>query len=535
MGEKAAQAHGFRDEPSFRRLVEDAPEPIAVIREGRFVYANRALVAALGRATAEELYGELLASVLDEGQAALSAMREAEIVRGGGPLPAMTYSVRRPDGSTVLLESVSAYFEHEGKPAILTMARDVTERKELETRLVQADRLAALGTMAAGVAHEINNPLAYVMLNLEWIARKLPAVAQDPSSMDALMEMLQEARQGAERVSNIVRDLRSFSRADGESRRHVDLGMVVQSAVKIAGHEIRRRSRVSTAIEPTRPVWANEGRLEQVVINLLLNAAQAMPESSAAQNEIRVSVRPEGETHAVLEVSDNGQGIPPDVQARIFDPFFTTKPSGVGTGLGLSVSHSIVASLGGTITAYSQPDEGTTFRVVIPTSTGHRSDPPPPSREPSNTPGASSSTPPARSGTQPVELRGRVLVVDDEPSIGATLRELLAPDHDIVALAAGTEALELLRSDDAFDVVFCDLVMPGMSGIELYHALRAERPGLERRIVFMTGGAFTSRTAEFLASVDNRRVEKPFSMGLIEKIVRDMVRRRARSARPPAT
>jgi CheY-like chemotaxis protein len=125
-----------------------------------------------------------------------------------------------------------------------------------------------------------------------------------------------------------------------------------------------------------------------------------------------------------------------------------------------------------------------------------------------------------------------VLVLDDEPSIGATLRELLAHDHEVRAVTTAREALELLRTDDGFDVIFCDLVMPEMSGIELYHVLRIDRPGLERRIVFMTGGAFTSRTAEFLASVDNRRVEKPFSLGLIEKIVRDMVRSRAKSARP---
>jgi PAS domain S-box-containing protein len=531
MGENAA-AHGHTDDATFRRLVERVPEPISVVRGGRFVYANRACVAVLGYASAEELYAVPAASFLDEGEAALSLLRETQIEQGGQP-PPMTYCIRRPDGSTVLLEVLSVYFEYEGKPATLSVSRDVTERKELETRLVQADRLAALGTMAAGVAHEINNPLAYVMLNLEWIARKLPTVAQDPSSMNALMEMLQEARQGAERVSAIVRDLRSFSRADGETRRYVDLGRVAQSALKVAGHEIRRRARVSTSIEPTRPVFANQGRLEQVVINLLLNAAQALPETSTAKNEIRVSVRPEGESHAVLEVSDNGHGIPPDVQARIFDPFFTTKPAGVGTGLGLSVSHSIVASLGGTITAYSQPDEGTTFRVVLPTGTGHRSDPPPPpSRESAASADASSAVAPLRSATNPAEPRGSVIDVDDEPSIGATLRELLMHDHEVRAVTTAREALDLVYKDDRFDVIFCDLLMPEMSGIELYHALRAEHPGLERRIVFMTGGAFTSRTAEFLSSVDNRRVEKPFSLGLIEKIVRDMVRRRVRSARP---
>jgi CheY-like chemotaxis protein len=253
-------------------------------------------------------------------------------------------------------------------------------------------------------------------------------------------------------------------------------------------------------------VWANQARVEQVVINLLLNAAQAMPERGGDQNEIRITVRDEDPRHAVLEVFDNGEGIPPDVLPRVFDPFFSTKPNGVGTGLGLSICHGIVASLGGTIAAYSEPGEGTTFRVVLPTT-----DPVVDDASPWSAEAPSSKT--AR--------RARVLVVDDELPIANTLRELLAPEHEVVAAANAREALTAIARID-FDVVFCDLMMPGMNGIDLYERLRAERPGLERRIVFMTGGAFTAHTAEFLASVDNRRIEKPFNMGLVETIVRQM-------------
>jgi nitrogen-specific signal transduction histidine kinase len=383
------------------------------------------------------------------------------------------------------------------------MARDVTERRMLQARLVQSDRLAALGTMAAGVAHEINNPLAYVMLNLDWIARKLSEGARDPQSIEGLAEMLQEARRGTERVATIVRELRSFSRADGEKRHAVDLAEVVRSAIKIASHEIRMRAKVTTSFEPMHPVWANEGRLEQVVLNLLLNAAQALPEASAATNEIRVGLRIDADRRAVLEVSDNGEGIPAEVLPRIFDPFFTTKPPGVGTGLGLSICHGIVAALGGQITVHSLPGDGTTFRVVLPTATEEES----PNSEPvSSSNGA----------------RARVLVVDDELQIANTLRELLAAEHDVTALHGGNEALDAIHAGADYDVVFCDLMMPGMSGIELFERLRDEGLGQEKRIVFMTGGAFTTPIAEFLASVDNRRVEKPFSLGLVERIVREM-------------
>jgi two-component system cell cycle sensor histidine kinase/response regulator CckA len=287
----------------------------------------------------------------------------------------------------------------------------------------------------------------------------------------------------------------------------VDLASVVQSAIRIAGHEIRHRARIATSFAPVRAVLANEGRVEQVVLNLLLNAAQAMVESRVAVNEIRLCVREDGDGRTVLEVSDNGQGIPAEVLPRIFDPFFTTKPAGVGTGLGLSICHGIVASLGGQITVHSELGEGTTFRVVFPTADLGKAAP---------------SGPTTEHALEPDGGRARILVVDDETQIGHTMRELLAAEHDVAAMTTGGEALAAVRSGQEFDVIFCDLMMPGMSGIELFQRIREEQPGVEKRIVFMTGGAFTHRAAEFLASVENRRVEKPFSLGLIERIVQEM-------------
>jgi CheY-like chemotaxis protein len=346
------------------------------------------------------------------------------------------------------------------------------------------------------------------MLNLDWIARKHSESASEWKSAGGLAEILQEARRGAERVATIVRELRSFSRADGETKRAVDLGAVVRSAVKIAGHEIRPRARLSMALDAAPRVYANEGRVEQVVLNLLLNAAQALPPAQTATSEIRVSVRGDGQGHTVLEISDNGQGIAPEVLPRIFDPFFTTKPPGVGTGLGLSICHGIVTSLGGQITVHSVPSEGTTFRVAFPsTITSLECEPPPPSV------GRSS----RRAGP-----RARVLVVDDEIQIANTLRELLSVDHDVQAATSAAEALAALEDRSDFDVIFCDLMMPTMSGIELFERIRTERPGLERRIVFMTGGAFTAHAAEFLASVENQCLEKPFSLRFVEHIVREM-------------
>jgi PAS domain S-box-containing protein len=510
---REAERERLRNEARFRELIDSAPEPIGIVREGRFVYVNRAYVTALGYPDAESLCQVPLSAMLGGEEAAIREGRERATIERGVRQPPQVYRVRRYDGTTVHLEVSSVYLEYEGKPAVLSIGRDVTERKVLERRLAQADRLAALGTLAAGVAHEINNPLAYVMLNLEWVARKLPGVRSDVASLEGLTAMLSEARQGVERVSTIVRELRSFSRIDGEMRAPVDLGAVVESALKIAGHEIRPRARVVASCEPVRPVMASESRLEQVVVNLLLNAAQAMPNENVERNEIRVSVRPDGDGHAVLEVTDNGPGVPADVLPRIFDPFFTTKPVGLGTGLGLSICHGIVMSLGGRIAVYSEPGEGATFRVRLPTVEPRGEDGP-----------VSTSAPSSQAGP-----RARILVVDDELPIANTLRELLAPDHEVVAATSGAEALAALAGGE-FDVVFCDLVMPSMSGIDLYQRICAERPSLASRVVFMTGGAFTERNADFLSSVENLRVEKPFSLGVVESIVRDLMG----AAAPPA-
>ena len=278
---REAERERLRNEARFRELIDSAPEPIGIVREGRFVYVNRAYVTALGYPDAESLCSVPLSEMLGGEEAAIREGRERATIERGVRQPPVVYRVRRHDGTTVHLEVSSVYLEYEGTPAVLSIGRDVTERKVLERRLAQADRLSALGTLAAGVAHEINNPLAYVMLNLEWVARKLPGVRSDAASLEGLTAMLNEARQGVERVSTIVRELRSFSRIDGE--------------IALAGRSGRRR-RVCTedrrprgpaprardhACEPVWPVLASEARLEQVVVNLLLNAAQAMPSGQA--------------------------------------------------------------------------------------------------------------------------------------------------------------------------------------------------------------------------------------------------------------
>ncbi|MDB4929335.1 MAG: sensor histidine kinase, partial [Myxococcaceae bacterium] len=272
--------------------------------------------------------------------------------------------------------------------------RALAERRQFEARLAQTDRLVAVGTMSAGVAHEINNPLAFVLSNVEYAAGEIPSVIDAMEQREArlvdrfgllavaelsdathdrtarrlreLGEALEDARQGAERVRVIVRDLKTFSRPSTDAAELVDLQAVMESTLNLAFHEIRHRARLVRDYGPTPLVLANPSRLGQVFLNLLLNAAQAIPLGSAEQNAVGVVTRTGDGGEAVVEVSDTGAGISTGDQRSIFDPFFTTKPVGGGTGLGLSICHGIVSALGGTIEVESALGRGSTFRVTIP-------------------------------------------------------------------------------------------------------------------------------------------------------------------------
>jgi signal transduction histidine kinase len=385
--------------------------------------------------------------------------------------------------------------------------------QQSEASLIVADRLASLGRLAAGVAHEINNPLAYVVMNtsaaLEDLQRALPKA--DPLLRPGLEEAaaaLREARAGSERVRLIVRDLKLFSRVDVEARDPVDLAKVIESSIGIAWNEIRHRARLVKDFSPLPEVVASESRLGQVFLNLLVNAAQAIEPGAPDQNEIRIVTRREGD-RAVAEVRDTGCGIPQELRKRIFEPFFTTKPPGVGTGLGLAICHTIVSELRGELTVESTPGKGTTFRVSLPLATY------------AQTKGAAQVAQPSASPGSP---RARLLVVDDEPAVGNAIRRALAAEHDVLAVTSGKAALALLEKGEKFDAVLCDLMMPEMSGMDLHEALGRIAPRLAQGMIVMTGGAFTGRAQQFLDRVPNQRVEKPFDVQSLRAVVRSALR-----------
>ncbi len=460
---------------------------------------------------------------------------------------------RRRDGSTFPVEIGSRAAMIGSERMLLSIVRDVSERAEMAANLLHADRLAAVGTLAAGVAHEINNPLAYAMGNLDMMARRLPeiiaqlqGVAVDvghgtgdvlralADELEDSARMLAVAREGAARVRTIVLDLRRFSRADEALVGAVDVHEVLEYSIGIAGNEIRHRARISRQYGAVPEVAINESRLGQVFLNVLVNAAQAIPEGHAGDNEIRVRTASDVRGRVVIEIIDTGVGIPPHLVGRVFDPFLTTKPVGEGTGLGLFVSRSIIKVAGGDITVASEVGHGTTVRITLPPAQPPEpaSAVPPTARSaaagsPVRAPLTPSSPPPSPSLRPPGPL-ARLLVIDDEPALARMVREQLAGEHEVVVVGSGREALDRLATDARFDAVLCDLMMPDLAGMDLFEIVARDYPALEARFVFMSGGAFTPRAEALFRRFPSRCLQKPFDAATLRVALEEVSPTRSR-------
>ena len=492
--------------------------------DGRYVEANPAALAMMN-ITIEELRQKhvLEFPALVTGSAAEAWAAFLQTGRQSGE-----FEVLHPDGRVLVVEFRAVAHVMPGRH--LSVLRDVTERRRaeatrekltaieaekiaMEKRLAIADRMASVGTLAAGIAHEINNPLAVIIGNLEYLAREIAALEAAPTrhvtspSLSALDEPLDDARSAADRIREVVRDLKLFSRPNEQRRGLIDVKGVLESSLQMASTEVRHRARLVKDYRPTPQAYGNDARLGQVFLNLIVNAAQAIAEGNAEQNEIRILTYTGDDGGAVVEVIDTGAGIAAEDLPRVFEPFFSTKEIGMGTGLGLSICQGIVHEMRGNIVVESELGKGSRFRVLLP--------PVPTDAFASAVPGAQPAAP---------VRRGRILVVDDDPMVLNAVLRSLGNVHDVKAMLTAREALRHIGEGERYDVIVCDLMMPQMTGMELHEELSRLAPDQAERMIFMTGGAFTPRARTFLDGIANQRVEKPFDSIHLRRLIDDRVR-----------
>jgi PAS domain S-box-containing protein len=485
-------------------LLDAAPDFIMFLdRDGLIQFINRVLP----QYTRESVIGTHWTPYIFPEQHAVMAQALESVLASGTPTTHES-ATQGPDGDSIWFSTQIAPVRLQGKiVGAVLIARDITAQKHTQSQLFAADRLMAVGTLAAGVGHEINNPLAAVIANLDLALTEVALLAEKGAPSD-LVEELEDARDGAERIRTIIRDLKVFSRASEDQSGPVDARRILESTLRMSSNEIRHRARLVKRLHTLPPVAANEARLGQVFLNLIVNAAQSIPEGRAEANEICVTtnVTPTGEI--LVEVSDTGAGMSTETQKRLFTPFFTTKPIGEGTGLGLSICHRLVAQMGGRIVVESELGRGSVFRVYLPAANAEVAVPLTPSLRP-----------------RP-ERRGQVLVVDDEPSLGRVVGRILASEHDVTVCITARQALTLFESGGVFDVILCDLMMPDITGAEFHTQLMLKSPEAAARVIFMTGGAFTSPARAFLDQIPNLRIDKPFDSQQLSNLVNDRLRAR---------
>jgi signal transduction histidine kinase len=416
----------------------------------------------------------------------------------------------------------------EGHPGLLVSLHDLTDQRlaiELRDRLERSERLAALGHLAAGVAHEINNPLSFVAANNSSLAGAIERIGEAvaglraceirdrggatvdideliaPETLDEIGELLEANDLGLARVSRIIRSLQRFGGVDVCAAPSISVNRAVAAACKEQSQAIKGRARFDVDLAEVPPVRGDFDALSRAVAALLSNAADAIASGAPERNRVQVRTRHRG-ARVVIEVVDSGVGIDADDLTRIFDPFFSTKENRTASsGLGLTVAAEAVRPQGGEIKVWSEPGSGSRFAIELPTT-------------------------PTEAVAEGVEAqRLQVLVIDDEPILLKAYTRMLSHQHEIVTAGGGAEGLERLAEEPGIDVIICDLMMPDIDGASFYHQVAARWPKLSERIVFSTGGAYTDESQAFLDTVPNLRIHKPASVSTLLGSIDEAARR----------
>lgn len=384
---------------------------------------------------------------------------------------------------------------------IVVLVRDISHRRRLEDQLAVSERMASLGTLAAGVAHEINNPLTYVQCNIVLALEDLEDIEVDGEDAEALAKSLEVALEGTDRVANIVRELKNFSRVEEPQLSNIDLHDLLESAINLSMNELRHRAELERDfVEEDVAVFGDPHQLVQVFVNLLINAAQSFDDFDQPSPLVRVKTSVvDGKVHVAIK--DNGCGMSSKTMRRIFDPFFTTKTSS-GTGLGLSVCHRIVGGLEGRIDVESKVGEGATMTVVLP------------SAEPAKQLALDAVLEPYL----PLREGAHIMIIDDEKGVRDGLARVLE-HHDVSMFSTVDGAIEYLDYCTP-DLILCDLMIPGSGGgEEFFGTVVAKHPALRDRIIFISGGVFTPSAEAFLKLEEPDVIQKPFAAGEIRQLI----------------
>src|SRR2546426_1997311 len=490
-------------ERNLRLLMEAVPDAITVVdRDGCVLDENtsgRVLVNAFPGDTRES-GGKRSAFRWLEGTAARIA-REHLAAAFDGELRRFEVPFRRPDASEGTGHVLLAPVREGGRiPKVLVLVRDITEQRRTQTQLQQAEKLAAMGQLVSGVAHEINNPAAII----SGFAQTLLLDQLPPDQRETVQMMYDEAT----RIGRITSNLLAFARAGSKERTLVELNEIVRRTFALRSYYLTTLNiTVNLELDEANPkAWANGSEVQQLLLNLLINAEQAL---TTVQGRRVISIRTmaAGDEGVELQVADTGPGIPIDIQEKIFDPFFTTKPEGTGTGLGLSICYGIAHDHGGRIAVHSVPGNGATFTLMLPRDarTRQRSTPSPmPIPEEARESGDALALP----------------LIDDEKGLGrAVLRLFKRRGMHIIAVEDGGDALRVLRRE-RFDVIVSDVRMPGMSGGEFLERLRREHPAMVNRLIFTTGDTFASDTSSLLRDAGVPSLVKPYDFAKLEDVVR---------------
>lgn len=542
----------------YHALIQAADFAIVVASHDTWVCleANPAACEVFGLSS-DEFAGRPVASLAPEGSAEFARItgeiRERE--RAFHP----NLNLVRKDGTTFSAELRATIFEAAESRFLLLVVRDVSLRVEREeelsrayrtlrdtqARLVHSGKLAAIGQIAGGVAHEVSNPATFIMTNsrvlrehiailrakfakLRRLAERTDANFEETRiALDALLadgeadallreanEMIDDNLAGIERIASIIAGLRTFSRIEQDDVREVGVNELVDVACNLAYAEIRHRARLIKELRRLPPVAAEPGKLAQVFTTLLVTAAQSIEEGAAGENEIRVSTALDGD-FVVVTVQDSGAVIPEEVRKSLFQPSEADRASDQSAGIGLALCSEIVRLHGGTIEFEALPGRGNRFEVRLLAARPQSTHP---------------VIVPPRAVRPPSGKRARILVIDDDVGVLRAYGRMLSTRHDVVLAGGGKQGLIVLEQDADFDVILCDVMMPEVDGPMVYEALVERSPELVQRVVFCSGGAFTPRAKQFLASVANPFLSKPIDARALEKLIDDARERRAAGA-----